>query len=63
MTQGGPADTTNVLQFYGYKKSFAEGMIGYGSAIAVVVFLISLLLSIVYIRLLGTGLLAKERRT
>ena len=26
MTQGGPADTTNLLQFYGYKKSFAEGM-------------------------------------
>jgi hypothetical protein len=38
-------------------------MIGYGSAIAVVVFLLSLLLSIVYIRLLGTGLLAKEHRT
>ena len=44
MTQGGPADTTNLLQFYGYKKSFAEGMIGYGSAIAVVVFLLSLVL-------------------
>ena len=44
MTQGGPADTTNVLQFYGYKKSFAEGMIGYGSAIAVTVFLLSLIL-------------------
>jgi len=63
MTQGGPADTTNVLQFYGYKKTFAEGMIGYGSAIAVVVFLISLTLSILYIRLLGTGLLGKEQRT
>ena len=60
MTQGGPADTTNVLQFYGYKKSFAEGMIGYGSAIAVVVFLISLVLSTLYIRLAGTGLLNKE---
>jgi multiple sugar transport system permease protein len=59
MTQGGPADTTNVLQFYGYKKSFAEGMIGYGSAIAVVVFLISLVLSTLYIRLAGTGLLGK----
>lgn len=62
MTQGGPADTTNVLQFYGYKKSFAEGMIGYGSAIAVVVFLISLVLSTLYIRLAGTGLLGKEPR-
>jgi len=60
MTQGGPADTTNVLQFYGYKKTFAEGMIGYGSAIAVVVFLVSLLLSALYIRSAGTGLLGQE---
>jgi multiple sugar transport system permease protein len=52
MTQGGPADATNVLQFYGYKKSFAEGMIGYGSAVAVGVFFISLALSLVYLRLL-----------
>lgn len=63
MTQGGPADTTNVLQFYGYKKTFAEGMIGYGSAIAVAVFLVSLLLSILYIRMLGSGLLRKESPT
>ena len=61
MTQGGPADTTNVLQFYGYKKSFAEGMIGYGSTIAVAVFAISLLLCLWYIHLLGTRLLGKER--
>ena len=62
MTQGGPADTTNVLQFYGYKKSFAEGMIGYGSAIAVVVFMLSLLLSVFYIRASGVGLFRPERR-
>lgn len=57
MTQGGPADATNVLQFYGYKKSFAEGMIGYGSAISVAVFFISLLLSVAYIRLLSSRIL------
>ena len=51
MTQGGPADATNVLSFYGYKKTFAEGMVGYGSAIAVGIFLISLTLSIIYLRL------------
>ncbi|HEY7166613.1 MAG TPA: sugar ABC transporter permease [Candidatus Binatia bacterium] len=57
MTQGGPADATNVLQFYGYKKTFAEGMIGYGSAIAVVVFILSCVLSLGYVRLLmGAGL-------
>ncbi len=52
MTQGGPADATNVLQFYGYRKTFAEGMIGYGSTIAVCVFLLSLILSLVYLRML-----------
>lgn len=50
MTQGGPADATNVLQFYGYKKTFAEGMVGYGSAIAMTVFAISLVLSVAYLR-------------
>jgi multiple sugar transport system permease protein len=62
MTQGGPADATNVLQFYGYKKTFAEGMIGYGSAIAVTVFLISLLLSLGYLRALKSGRLAGTAR-
>ena len=60
MTQGGPADTTNILQFYGYKKIFAEGMIGYGSAIAVAVFAISLLLSILYLRVSGAGIIRRE---
>ena len=55
MTQGGPADTTNVLQFYGYKKTFAEGMVGYGSTIAVAVFLMSLAFSLAYLRLLKTS--------
>jgi multiple sugar transport system permease protein len=52
MTQGGPADATNVLSFYGYKKIFAEGMVGYGSAVAVTVFLLSLALSLIYLRIL-----------
>ena len=55
MTQGGPADTTNVLQFYGYKKTFAEGMVGYGSAIAVTVFFMSLLLSLAYLHAFKTS--------
>jgi multiple sugar transport system permease protein len=55
MTQGGPADATNVLQFYGYKKTFGEGMIGYGSAIAVTVFLMSLTLALAYLRVFQAG--------
>jgi len=53
MTQGGPADSTNVLQFYGYKKIFAEGLMGYGSTISVLVFLVSFVTAMAYLRLLG----------
>jgi len=56
MTQGGPADATNVLQFYGYKKMFAEGFLGYGSAISVLVFAISLAVAVGYVRLVGRQL-------
>ena len=57
MTQGGPADSTNVLQYYGYKKIFAEGLMGYGSTISVMVFIISLAVAVVYIRSIGSDLL------
>lgn len=57
MTQGGPADATNVLQLYGYKKMFVEGWMGYGSAISVVVFMIILILSVIYVRMVGRRLL------
>ena len=53
MTQGGPADSTNVLQFYGYKKIFAEGMMGYGSTISVLVFFITFVMALLYIRIIG----------
>jgi multiple sugar transport system permease protein len=57
MTQGGPADATNVLQFYGYKKMFAEGLMGYGSTISVLVFLITFAVSLTYIKVVGSRLL------
>ena len=53
MTQGGPADATNVLQLYGYKKMFVEGWIGYGSAISVAVFIMVLILAVIYVRMVG----------
>jgi multiple sugar transport system permease protein len=57
MTQGGPADATNVLQLYGYQKMFVEGWMGYGSAISVGVFLIILILAVIYVRMVGRRLL------
>ncbi len=60
MTQGGPADSTNVLQFYGYKKMFTEGMMGYGSTISVLVFFITLVISLVYIKVMGSRLFQEK---
>ncbi|MGW8273349.1 MAG: carbohydrate ABC transporter permease [Thermodesulfovibrionales bacterium] len=60
MTQGGPADATNVLQFYGYKKIFAEGLMGYGSTISVLVFLITFVIAIAYVRTMGTRLFGER---
>jgi multiple sugar transport system permease protein len=57
MTQGGPADATNVLQLYGYKKMFVEGWMGYGSAISVCIFVMVLILAIIYVRMVGRRLL------
>ncbi|MGV8080141.1 MAG: carbohydrate ABC transporter permease [Syntrophales bacterium] len=61
MTQGGPADATNVLQFYGYKKMFAEGLLGYGATISVLVFFILLAVSVVYVRLIGMRFMEERR--
>ena len=61
MTQGGPGGATQVLQFYGYKALFTEGRMGYGAAISVTVFLAILVLSLFYIRSVGSKLLEKER--
>jgi multiple sugar transport system permease protein len=60
MTQGGPADATNVLQLYGYKKMFVEGWMGYGSAISVCVFILVLFLSILYVKSMGRRLLEER---
>lgn len=56
MTQGGPADGTDMLQFFGYRRTFAEGLLGSGAAVSVVVFLLSLSISIFYVRLVGSEL-------
>jgi len=60
MTQGGPGDATQVLQFYGYQTLFTEGRLGEGSAVSVAVFLAILGISLLYLRAIGSSLL--ERR-
>ena len=47
LTRGGPSNSTNVLVYYFYQQAFQNRDFGYGSAIAVILFLIILVLTTV----------------
>jgi ABC-type sugar transport system permease subunit len=51
MTGGGPANATEVLASYTYKEAFTQNNVGYASALAVVITVISLIASVTFIRL------------
>ena len=51
MTQGGPLDATKTLVFYIYESAFNEFEMGYAAAIGVMLFLITLVLSAINLRL------------
>lgn len=50
MTQGGPGDSSTVLGVYLYRVAFRYTWFGYGSAVAVMMFLIIFTVSLVYLR-------------
>jgi ABC-type sugar transport system permease subunit len=50
MTNGGPFHSSNTLAFMMYEESFKKYRIGYGSAVAVVLFLIAISIVFVYFR-------------
>lgn len=54
LTGGGPLGETRILALAAYEEAFVLNKMGYGSAIAVVVFAVNILLSLVYMRLLRT---------
>ena len=44
MTSGGPGNSSMVMALYGYKVSFTQQNMGYGSAISVGIFVLSILI-------------------
>ena len=52
VTGGGPARMTETLGLYMWKESFSFFHIGYGSSVAVVMFVLNLILTVFYIRAL-----------
>jgi raffinose/stachyose/melibiose transport system permease protein len=51
MTKGGPVNASEVMSTYMYRFSFVRFQLGYGSAVAIVMLLISLVFSLAYLRL------------
>jgi raffinose/stachyose/melibiose transport system permease protein len=51
MTKGGPVNASEVMSTYMYRFSFVRFELGYGSAVAIVMLLISLVFSLGYLRL------------
>ena len=52
LTRGGPAGATEIIGIYVYNQSFDAYRLGYGSAIAVVLLILSLILGLFYVRAL-----------
>jgi raffinose/stachyose/melibiose transport system permease protein len=51
MTEGGPNHATELLATYMYKQAFTNFRMGYGSTVAVFMFLISFVLTVVVLRM------------
>jgi multiple sugar transport system permease protein len=57
LTGGGPANATEAISIYTYKTMFAQMNFGEGSALSVIGFICIAIISIFYIRFLGTNLM------
>nr|WP_205616215.1 sugar ABC transporter permease [Streptomyces harenosi] len=54
MTRGGPGDRSQTLPLFMYEQAFQNSMIGYGTAVALLLLLVGALFSVLYLRLLRT---------
>jgi ABC-type sugar transport system permease subunit len=61
LTGGGPGTATEPISLYGFTVLLQNLRFGYGSAIAVIVFLLTFGLALLYVRTVGAGLLEEER--
>ena len=50
MTGGGPVNATEILGIFMYRAAFESGRLGFGSAVAVLMFAINLVITVVYLR-------------
>ena len=51
MTGGGPGTKTTTIPIYMYKQAFVSQQLGYGTAIAMLLLVIGIILSVLYARI------------
>ncbi|MFE0104802.1 carbohydrate ABC transporter permease [Streptomyces sp. NPDC059009] len=54
MTRGGPGNRSQTLPLFMYEQAFVKSMIGYGTAVALLLLVVGSLFSLIYMRLLRT---------
>ena len=55
MTDGGPAGSTLVIPLFLYRTAFQNLHMGYGTAIAVIMFLVLMTITLLQLKLFGMG--------
>lgn len=60
LTGGGPANSTESVSIYAYKTMFSEQDFGKGSALSVIVFVCVLLISMAYVKWLGSDVVGRR---
>lgn len=61
LTGGGPGNSTEVISGYAYQVMFSQTNFGAGSTIAIIVFICVAIISMIYIKLLGSDLLTDTK--
>ncbi|MBN2908765.1 sugar ABC transporter permease [Polycladomyces sp. WAk] len=61
LTGGGPGNATETISIYAYKTMFAQMNFGAGSALSVIVFFCVAVISMIFVKVLGTDLVPSGR--
>ena len=62
LTGGGPGTATEPIALYTFASLLQNLRFGYGSALSVIIFLVTFGLAVIYVKLLGADLTGKEAR-
>jgi multiple sugar transport system permease protein len=60
MTGGGPVNATEIIGLFMYRQAFTSGRLGYGSAVAVMMFVLNLMVTIFYLGTLARSSVRAE---